>query len=671
MTCVGTESGLAFIDPAGKLESAADDEINTQDSDRLVWPAANGGVFTARNKFGLFRFSDGALELAATFNDLSGSIDCLWGDATGELLVGTTKEVCVYNQSLPLPWGPPKKTIPVAEAFCIFKQSDGTLWFATDGLGLARMQKGVISWFTSTNGLPSDHVWSVCGDASGTLWVGTEEGLARYRSGRFFAFTREQGLRENIINSLLLEEPDFLWVSGQRGIYRFSLRDLNQVADGAASRVDPFVLSAADGMGTSETNGGKQPASWRGKDGRLWFPTMNGVVSILPRDVPVSEPPPPILIQQVKADDQIIYGDFSTNAPADSNREFTLKPGRGRVVEFTFTANSFLDAKRMRFRYRLVGGQNTWTPETTERTIHYINLRPGDYRFEVIGANEHNTWSPVPAVFQFRIEPHFWQTTAFYILCFCAAAALALGIQAYRLRWQRRLLALEQQKALANERSRIARDLHDDLGTALTGLALELDVAGRDATKGNSVPERLHESAARTRSLAERMRQVVWTVNPKCDNVASLATFLEQQVEQFFRHDGVRLRIDFPDEIPEVYLGSEARYQLALVVREALTNVIRHANAVEVILKIELRDGHGLNGTRSGPSASEDSARLLIVTIKDNGRGFPAGNKGGNGLSNMRDRLSKIGGTCEISSTPGAGTTVSFILPVSYSHETT
>ena len=199
-------------------------------------------------------------------------------------------------------------------------------------------------------------------------------------------------------------------------------------------------------------------------------------------------------------------------------------------------------------------------------------------------------------------------------------------------------MKLDEQRALANERTRIARDLHDDLGTALTGLALELDVIGREATEAPPVAEHLGETAQRTRALAERMREVVWTVNPHCDTLSSLASFLEQQISQFLRATDVRVRLDFPEDIPAIPLAAEARHQLALSVREALTNVVRHAQASEVVVTLAL------------------VSQTLVVRVEDNGCGCQAEEQSGHGLENMRTRLKQIGGNCECVSTPGAGT---------------
>ena len=217
----------------------------------------------------------------------------------------------------------------------------------------------------------------------------------------------------------------------------------------------------------------------------------------------------------------------------------------------------------------------------------------------------------------------------------------------YRLRWQRRLYKIEEQRALANERARIARDLHDDLGTALTGLALELDVADTAEHRGEPATNRLTAAARHARGLAQRMREVVWAINPRCDNTSSLADFLEELIAQFLSSAGIQVRLDFPENIPTVSIDAETRHQLALCVREALNNIVRHAGATLVNVRLQF-----LNG-------------VVGLSIRDNGCGFDPGRTSGNGLANIRVRLEKIKGTFECLTVPGHGSEVRFTVPVS------
>src|SRR5205814_1953076 len=153
-------------------------------------------------------------------------------------------------------------------------------------------------------------------------------------------------------------------------------------------------------------------------------------------------------------------------------------------------------------------------------------------------------------------------------------------------------------------------------GTALTGLALELDVIRRETQAAPPTQERLGETAKRTRSLAERMREVVWAINPRCDNVLSLVGFLEQETAQFLRSDGLHGRFEFPDDIPALPLDSQVRHQLALSVREALTNVVRHAHATEVVVRLEIQESsHGPSASNPVPNPSEAEERLSSAPI--------------------------------------------------------
>ena len=382
---------------------------------------------------------------------------------------------------------------------------------------------------------------------------------------------------------------------------------------------------------------------------------LSTLVVIDPKQIHRNKVPPPVVIEQVLDDKDVIYGDdINGNSKIQSlkfkvsgqSEIYQLPAGRARVLEIHYTANSLVAPEKVRFKYRLFGYDRDWCEAGNRRVAFYHNLRPGKYRFEVTATNPHGVTSRAPPVFEFSLAPHFWQTWPFYVFCATIAVGSIAALQAYRLKWQRRLLKLEEQRALANQRTRIARDLHDDLGTALTGLALELDVVGRQANGESSLAKRLGETARRTRDLAERMREVVWTVNPRCDTVSSLASFLEQQVSQFLRVDGLRVHLAFPEDIPALPLGAEGRHQLALSVREALTNVVRHSQATEVIVSLAIAN------------------QSLVVEVKDNGKGFESSGSNGQGLSNMRSRLEQVGGSFECVSSPGAGTRLIFRLPL-------
>jgi len=572
----------------------------------------------------------------------------------------------------------------------IHQDRRGDLWFGTYGGGLNRLRDGQITAYNTGLGENNNRAWCIHEDSDGVFWVGSRGGLNRFvppgaeqsnkgkpesrngqsfvtvttanaKADRFFTFTTRHGLHENIVNNVQEDDFGYLWLSGLQGIYRVSRRELNAVAAGHQAQVQVLAFGEADGMLNSQCNGGvNQSSGCKDRVGRIWFPTARGVAMVDPRTVRRNEVPPPVVIEQIVANDQVIFGDGMpgdgrTDSGGSKRRAFNaqpknvrLAPGQARVLGIHYTGNSFAAPNRMRFRYRLEGYDRDWRYDDHNRRVaFYTSLWPGAYTFRVAACNNHGVWSERPAEFSFRLAPYFWQSWLFYVLAGAGVAGSAAAVQAYRLRWQRRLLELENQHALADERARIARDLHDDLGTALTGLALQVDVLRRDAHDGPTLTNRLAESAAGIRALAERMREVVWAVNPKCDTVSSLASFLEQQAGQFLKADRPRCRLDFPEDIPPLPLDGETRHQLALSVREALANGVRHAAASEIVLGLRIE------------------AEQLIVRVADNGRGFRVAEckAYGRGLANVYARLEKVGGQCECRSAPGTGTTIELRVP--------
>jgi signal transduction histidine kinase len=317
-------------------------------------------------------------------------------------------------------------------------------------------------------------------------------------------------------------------------------------------------------------------------------------------------------------------------------------------LEIHYTANSFVAPRKVRFEYRLVGYDKQWrSADWSQRTAVYTNLRPGRYTFRVRACNNHDCWNTVGAQFAFALQPKFTQTLWFPAICATGLFALSALLASRRLRGQRRILRLEQATALATERTRIARDLHDDLGTALTALALELDVIRRKrAHEPHTEP--LSDTARRARDLAERMREVVWAINPHCDTVPNLALFLEDQAARFLENAGIRCRLEFPEHVPSLALSAQVRHQLILSIRESLSNIVRHSAASEVVLRLLLANG------------------AIGIEIADNGSGFkvPETFPPGHGLANLRARLASVGGTFKLDSTPGQGTRACFSVPV-------
>jgi ligand-binding sensor domain-containing protein/two-component sensor histidine kinase len=577
-------------------------------------------------------------------------LSALYEDRDGRIWVGTRRRIVCEDRDQ---WTsfPGTNDLSAVDVRVIHQDRKGDMWFGTFGGGLNRLRDGKLTAYTTLRGEYNNRAWSIHEDGDGVFWIGSEDGLNRFippdedtrvtatsalripnsslpLSGRFFTFTTQHGLHENVINNIQEDDFGYLWLSGLRGIYRIARQQLNEVAAGQRKQVECLAYGEADGMLSSECNGGdNQPAGCKDHEGRLWFPTAQGVVVIDPKDIRLNDLPTPVVIEQVRAGDQVVFGDDSPKesnvqrpeSPTRDSSPLRLGAGSAKVVEIHYTANSFTAPERVRFKYRLEGYDREWRDAGDRRVAFYTNLRPGSYRFEVLAVNSHGILGKVPALFPFAIAPHFWETWSFYLANGVVVLLMVFALHHRRVGVLGRIQRVEQQRALEEERTRIARDLHDDLGANLTGLALQLDVLRDHNQPSDAIHMRLASLAWSTRALVDNMREVVWAMNPQNDNLESLASFLGAYTESYLATAGLRCRLELPVVVPSEPVDSSTRHQLFLVVKETLHNIVRHARATEVQLGIQ-HEGHEL--------------RLAIV---DNGCGLPAdGAHGpGHGLDNI------------------------------------
>lgn len=562
----------------------------------------------------------------------------------------------------------------------LLEDAAGRLWIGTFGGGLQCYEYGRFTTYSTTNGLTSGFVWALHLDAEGSLWIGTESGLHRLRAGRITAFGKAQGLPDNLVNFILEDNLGQLWISHDRGIYRVRRAALDDVAEGRTNTVRCVSYTKADGLPSEETNGQKSyPPGCKTRDGRLWFATTKGVVVIDPTQHQEEESPPPVVIERLRATGELVFtrdpqdplspertlttngssaqltvsrppvpdgeeqskkaraGGFSR---ANGSPSYRLPPGSGRVVEFTFIANTFVNAERARFRYRLLGLDEKWIDAGMRRQAFFTNLKPGDYRFQVTAANHHGVWNETGSSCTFQIAPFFYETLWFYGMCGGLTLLLLAGLLAWRLRELQRLHRLERQAAVTTERSRIAQDLHDGLGADLTRLTTLADLAS-DAPERAS-RDQLRKLAQSSREATRGLKDLIWMANPANDTLESFLDRLCQNTEDYLRDAQVVCRFDLDPDLPPFPLSLDQRRNLLLVAREALNNVVKHSAASEVRIAARRRDEH------------------LELSIQDNGRGFDSGVvcPGAMGLTGMRGRVENLGGRFQLESAPGAGTRI-------------
>lgn len=515
--------------------------------------------------------------------------------------------------------------------------ADGRVWLGTGARGIARLDGGHLTRWTVAEGLAGNAVRTLRVDAAGTLWAGIGAGLSRWRDGRFESFTARQGLPDEVVSQILDDTAGHLWLGTNRGVLRVPHRSFEDVSAGRAGALEVLSLDKGDGLPSLECTGGFHPSGLRLRDGRLCFGTVAGLAIVDPARFANPPAAPPVIIEEMAVGNHPPTPPDAVTAPFADN---------ARSAKFRFTALSYTAPQRVRFRYRLEGLQTGWTAAGPERTAAYEFLPPGSFRFRVQASREGSAWSEAGVAF--RIPAPWWRTPWAGGAAIVAGGGAVAGAVRFitRRRLQRRLRIVEEKLALERERSRIARDIHDQLGANLTHIAL-LSAGGRDCSP-EALRERFTAIAASSNELVQAVDAIVWAVNPRHGNLESLARYLTRFAEDFLAPAAPRLRLDVPVELPDAPLSPELRHNAFLATREALNNCVRHAAATEVHLRIRV------------------AGNVLTIVIGDDGLGFAgAGSGDGDGLGNMRRRLAESGGVCDISSAPGRGTTVTFTLPLS------
>jgi len=489
----------------------------------------------------------------------------------------------------------------------------------------------------------------------GSLWIGyAGAGLGWLKDGRFVRFTLEQGLHDDYISQVVADGRGWLWFGADHGIFKVRQQEFEDVAAGRAARVRSICYGRDEGLPNLQANFGNSPGAIRSRDGKLWIPMRSALAVVDPGRLRENPDPPPVLLKRVMVDDRTVasYGGalpVGNSADLQAGRDTLRLLPAHRRLEFEFTALDLVAPENVQFRYRLKGFDNAWIEAGTERSARYSRLPSGKYHFEVSACNSEGIWSRNNAGVEFLVTPFFWQAWWFRFTALVLLMGSTIGIVRYVSfrRLHLKLRALEQQAALDRERSRIARDLHDDLGSRLTKIALLTDLARDFSREPDKAGENARQASETARQVIKSLDETVWAVNPRNDTLPHLVDYIGQFAVDFLQTAGVRCRVDLPRNPPDHDVSAEARHNLFLLVKEALNNVVRHATATEVCLRI---------------TANNKSVEL---TIEDNGQGFEhvPDDALADGLRNMRQRIEEIGGQFHLESRPGAGTRIGASIP--------
>jgi ligand-binding sensor domain-containing protein/signal transduction histidine kinase len=616
--------------PAKYIRSICEDQAGN------LWIGSDGG--------GLTTFQNGKFTTWTSKDGLSGdAVTAVLQDRAGHLWIGTygtglnlfrDGRFTVYNT---------QNGLPDNYIRALFEDRDGNLWIGTQSGGLVRLRDGQFTTWTTQDGLPCNFIVSFFEDPDGNLWIGTVDGgLSRFRDGKFANVAAKDGLYDNVAFQMLPDTEDdsaSLWMSCNKGIYRVSLKELNDFADGRISSVTSFIYGLTDGMLSRECNSAN-PGGWKTRDGKLWFPTTRGLVSIDPQSR--SAQAPLLEIERVSLDQQVLPTGQLVVINSDQEN-----------LEIQYTGLSWNRPQHLRFKYKLLGLDKEWVEAGSRRIAYYPHLPPGEYTFTVIADNGEGVWNREGKKLRILVLPPFYRTGWF--LALIGLMVIGLATLAYQIRVRQLTRAKAAQETFSrqliasqeNERKRIAGELHDSLGQNLLMIKNWVTMAKRFLEPESRAREPLDEVASVVSLSIKEVRDISYNLRPYHLDEMGLTEALHFMLERIAEASGIRFTVEI-DPLDRL-LSSESEINLYRVIQECANNIVKHSQASEAKVFIH-----------------RDSENLVIV-IKDNGKGFEIENvlrdkAHGFGLMGIAERARLLGGKETIQSAHGAGTIITITM---------
>jgi len=521
----------------------------------------------------------------------------------------------------------------------IYTDRSGDLWVGTWGGGVHRYDWESDSFTrfrfseNDSTSLNNNTVLSIHEDERGILWLGTQGGgLNRYdpASGTFRYFTESDGLPNNVVYAILPDRHGNLWLSTNRGASRFNpLRKTFRNYD------------LSDGLQGNEFN---QGSFYRSRSGEIFLGGINGFNAFYPDSIRDNPRIPRVYLTDFRVFDKRVPLEEAIVVTSDIELSYAQN-----FFSFEFVALNYSSPEKNEYAYMLDGLDRDWIHAGTRRFASYTNLDPGEYVFRVKASNNDGLWNEEGARVSVTITPPYWKTLWFALVV--TFSVVAIGILLYQLRI-RKLLEIERIRAS------IATDLHDDIGSTLTEMALFSDVGLRELRSHSGdgrisetdvvkVSALLKEIGTTSRNLIDAMNDIVWAIDPKNDSFEFLLLRMKTHAGRVLEAKDINYEITIPADIQHLRLPVAFRRRIFLVFKEALNNILRHARPTKVTLTIK------------------KERRSLLMVIADDGAGFdPEQRHQGNGLRNMKERAASLNGELSIVSAPASGTTVSLRAPI-------
>ena len=603
-------------------------DLQPQPSGRVLTLCADaqGRIWIGTLNLGMARWENGTFAREA----LNEPITAFLADRRGDLWAATIAGGLIRWHDGVATYEPDQRRLVQPRALA--EDRHGRLWVGTEaGQVYRREPGGDFALVPLAAADPNERIRFIVAADADTVWIGAgENGLYRWRAGSLAKLPADAGIPDGDLQVLAIDAGGDFWFGADGRLFRVAPAEIESAIDHGRRMRNVIAYGREDGLPNLDFPEGFRNTTTRTPDGHLWFATYRGALELNPSDRQEAIGPAAVLIEEIRVGGREL--------PGSRVGAFTLPP-RPEPLEIRYTLPQLSAPQDLRFRYRLVGLNDNWVPVGNQRTALFTHLPPANYRFEVSACARDGDWLP-PVSLAFTVSAAWWETVWFKLAAgLLGALAFALTIRLLvKRRLHARLRATEQAYALERERMRLARDLHDEVGACLTRIAFQAElVAATDS----------QELADSARAAIDALDEVVWAANPRNDTLASLLQYLVRFTEDFLKPTGVRLRVDFPAEVPHQPLPPEFRHQVLLVVKEALNNAVKHSGAGEICLTATL------------------TVETLAIVVSDDGRGFEGAPRttDQDGLNNLRTRAEALQGECRIESRPGLGTRVTLSAP--------
>lgn len=594
-----------------------------EDRDASLWFGTDGD--------GLYHISRGQTSHYTTEVGLVNNfIRALVQGKDGTLWIGTDEGVSHFN-GVRFSNYTMKDGLSYQSVRAMIEDRSGDLWVGTE-LGLSHFHHGAFEKDAAVTALQRDKVWALHQDPEGSLWIGTRSsGLFRYRQGKLTHYGSANGLASDSVYDIEEDASGRFWISGPSGISQLDRHELDRYAGDPGQRLSLSFYSIASDADAIQIFGGMQSAGALTPDGNVWFPSNRGAVRISPERI-VAQPASPVTISQVRADGRELA----------TRHRITLAPGDDRL-DIEYSAVMLRPQDPIRFRYKMEGLDKTWNGAGRRHNAEYTNIPPGQYLFRVAAydLSRPGVFSEVSTVIV--KGPYFYRTWWFLSLCLVALAALIFAVHRSRVRQLRR-----QFEAVLAERSRLAREVHDTLLQGCAGISALLEAISSFGEEESSLRKPLLESARlQLRSTINEARDAIWQLRHEQETAQNFVALLNAMSTRLSGELGVPIECHVEGQPFDV--NRDLSHELTMVAREAIHNAASHADPS----RIELHLLFGKN--------------VLVLAISDDGCGFEPATVASDrlhfGITGMKERISRLGGTFQLNSTRTVGTTIHIRVP--------